>query len=46
MIILYCWVCRWVKSEKIPLHTPLEEDGDGSGRRDSVFFTTVREIDK
>ena len=34
-----------MKSEKIPLHTPLEEDNDddSSGNKDKgVLFTTVR----
>ena len=42
---MLCLLCRWVKNEKIPLHTPLEEDNDddSSGNKDKgVLFTTVR----
>jgi hypothetical protein len=37
---------RWVKSEKIPLHTPLEEDDDdSSGNKDKgVLFRTMQTV--
>ena len=36
-------LCRWVRAEKIPLHTPLEGMGSSNVGHQNVFFTTVRD---